>query len=238
MDHYSRGERLYWFVYLEDYAESQLGYDDMHQLEVQVRRPAFEIVLVYDTEECSLDTWLRGQKDRLASVQRVFANVVLGIEIGLHDPAAVVYSLQGLLSRSFPFPLEPEDGVESVQVRRLRMRVVGSGSRRITLEACADRNPDAIYDLLDDVLAGERITRDLLQMVSGSLQIAFKPKGTDKRRRKLTFSVSEPNSCSLKYEERHLVAKDLLKRWGIDVSGPSDVTAADRRRRVQRTLRI
>ena len=238
VDHYRREDRLYWFAYPEDYAVGQLVYDDQHQLQLQTQRPAFEVIFVYNLSERSLDMWLRGDKYVLGDLQRIFGTVILGVDLNFEDRTGVVYDLQGLVSRNFPFPLEPSDGVEAVRVRRLRLRVAGSSNKRITLEANTSENPKAVYDLLDDVLASEMISADRLLVTSAELQLLFRPDADGKRGRSLAFTVSHPNSCSLKYEPRHEVAKMLLKRWEIDVSGRTEDGITEPRRSVQRTLRL
>ncbi len=106
VDHYRRDERLYWFAYPEDYAVGRLVYDYEHQLELQTQRPAFEVIFVYSTEERSLDIWVRGDRYVLSDLQRIFSNVILGVDLPSEDLGGVVYQLDGLLSRNFPFALE------------------------------------------------------------------------------------------------------------------------------------
>lgn len=237
VDHYSRVSRLYWFVYPADYATGTLVFTDDSKLENQTQRPAFEVIFVYSAEEGSLDTWGRGDKETLQHLQGMFASIVLGVELGLGKPKGPVYSLGGLLDRDFPLPLEPEDGVEEVCVRRLRLRVQGGGSRRVTLEADTRGDPSAVYRLLDDVLAGRRLTREQLQVASVSFGLVFSDDGPRGPRR-LVFDVSHPDSCSLRHEPSHDVAKALLKRWGIDVSGCSGDGTPGSGSGPQHTLRV
>ena len=236
VDHYRRGDRLYWFAYPEDYAEGRLIYDDQHRLSIQTQRPAFEVIFVHDPQEQSLDLFVRGDRRTVGDLQRIFGRAILGLE--LEDPEApeATYELKGLLSRDFPLPLELGDGVEQVRVRRLRLGIMGREYMRITLEANARDNPKAIYDLLDDVLAGQRIPRDLLTVVGVNLQMAFRAVAGD-RSRTLSFDVSYPDSCSLKYDPKHETAKALLKRWGIDASGRTQKDPASRRQPVQLHIR-
>ena len=237
VDHYRRGDRLYWFAYPEDYAEGRLIYDEQHRLLLQTQRPAFEVIFVHDPKEQSLDLFARGDRRTVGDLQRVFGRAILGVE--LEDPEApeATYELNGLLSRDFPLPLEPGDGVEQVRVRRLRLGIMGREYKRITLEANVRDNPKAIYGLLDDVLAGQRIPRDLLTVVGVNLQMAFRAVAGN-RSRTLSFDVSYPDSCSLKYDPKHETAKALLKRWGIDGSGRTQKDPASRRRPVQLHNRV
>ncbi len=223
IDHYERGSRLYWFAYPEDYPAGVLVYDEQGELELRTQRPAFEVVFVYCGEEHSLDLFARGGRRTAVELQRLFGRAILGVELREADDAGIVYELDGLLDRDFPFVTEPEDGVAEVRVRRLRLNIMGQHTKRMTLEAGARDHPKSIYDLLDDVLAGDRILRDLLTVQGAGLRMVFRPDARN-RRPVLSFSVSSPDSCSLKHnlDPRHETARKCLKRWSIDVSDRSD----------------
>jgi hypothetical protein len=236
VDHYERGERLYWFAYLEDYAEGRLVFTDQHELVSQTLRPAFEVIFVYSKDERSLDMHVRGDKRTLLELQKIFGRAILGVELDDPRETDFVYELSPLLDRNFPLPVEPEDGVQGARVRRLRLNVMGQGNRRITLQADVRNNPKAVYDLLDDILAGNRIPRELLNVTQAGLQLVFRS-DSDRRTQTLSFDVSFPNSCSLKYDPKHEIAKRYLKRWGLDVSGRAESDLAKRRRPAQFCIR-
>jgi hypothetical protein len=242
VDHWRRDNRLYWFAHPEDYPEGRLIYDEQHELKSETQRPAFDVIFVYCQEEGSLDLYVHGEKETVLDLQRIFGRAILGVELPDPEATGVVYELQRLLDRNVQLPLEPEDGVEEARVRRLRLRIMESQHgnrnrlRRLTLEAGAKDDREAVYDLLDDVLAGERIPREVLMVQHAGLQLVFRPDERG-RRRTLSFDVSHPDSCSLKYEPRHLVAKGLLKRWGLDVSGRAENGPPKRRRSVQHVIR-
>jgi len=236
-DHYARGERLYWFVYPEDYAEGRLVYDDSHELQVETQRPAFEIVFVYDRADGSLDTSVSGVKKTLESLQGVFCAVVLGVEPDLVDRTEVVYQLDDLLSSNFPFEVRPEDGVDEVGVRLLRLELVGAGRPRITIEVEAGAGNHVLYELLDEVLTSTRTSRDAVRVTKATLRLQFRHEDGG-RPRALSFYVTHPDGCSLKHEAAHEVARELLKRWGIDVSGRAEDGSDLPKRTVQRTFRV
>ena len=94
---------------------------------------------------------------------------------------------------------------------------MGSGKKRIILEADARRDRNAVYDLLDDIVGSDKIPVELLTLTQVRLQLVFR--GDAKRREKtITFDVTAPDLCSLKYDPKHEIAKKYLKSWGIDVS--------------------
>lgn len=235
VDHYDREGKLYWFCYPEDYAHGFLIYDEAHKLHPSIQRPAFEVIFVYSQAECSLDVYVEGDQKIVAEMQRIFGRTILGLELPHMEKPGIVYELNGLLDKNFPFSTEPTDRVEEVRIKELKLRIMGQGNRRIALESDCSDGPKAVYSLLDDVLAGGTILRDLLALQHVRIQLLFR---ADERNRKrtLTFEVSHPNSCSLKYDPRHITAKELLKRWGVDVSGRAENSPPKHRRSIQSCL--
>ena len=235
VDQWARGNRLYWFAYLDDYAEARMVYEK-GEMRRAVQRPVFEVIFTYCDEERSLDVFARGGAEKIAHLQRLFGQAILGVELDEQSGRRVTYELGKLLNRDCPLPFSAADGIEAVRVRRLRLKVIGSGNRRITVEANARHDPRAVYDLIDDVLAGERIPRDLLVVQQAGLQLVFR-RDSGRRRSTLSFDVSHPSSCSLKHEAKHEAARELLKRWGIDVSGRAQDNPVKRGRAVQTRIR-
>jgi len=99
------------------------------------------------------------------------------------------------------------------------------------------RDAKEIYDLLERVLSGLGVSEDLLEVRSASLQLVF-PGGGRRRDEKLTFHVSHPNSCSLKCEPKHEIAKGLLKRWKLDVSADSENDPCERGQPAQQVIDV
>lgn len=235
IEHYARSDRLYWFAYASDYADSRLVFEG-NEMESRTERPAFQIVFVYSAEERSLEISLKGNRQRLLDLQCIFGNVVLGVDLRYKDLSRLIYDLGCLKDRKFKLLLKPEDGVDSVTVRKLRLRIIGRDNDRITLEANTKQKPQAVYDLLDIIIASDELSLDLIQVISVRLALAFRAKDREAART-VVFDVSTPDSCSLKHDPRHYVARNLLKRWGIDVSASSENDAADARLPVQFTNR-
>lgn len=236
IEYYKRGDRHYWFARPEDYAVSTLIYDEEHKLSKQTQRPAFEVIFVYSESERSLDIRANGSKETLLDLQTIWGRAILECELGDPPADSVVYELDALRNRDFQFTLEPEDRVSEVRVKRLKLKVMGS-EHRITLEVPARRDPTEIYDLLERVLRGLDLSNDLLRVVSAGIQLVFPGVGT-RREEKLTFNVSHPDSCSLKCEPKHEIAKNLLKRWKLDVSGDSEGDPDESGQPAQRIIHV
>lgn len=225
VEHYSRGDRLYWFAYPQDYAGTSIEYDEVGQFRRRTQRPAFEVIFVYSFEENSLDLFVRGSWRIVRDLQEIWGRTILGCELGEPEKLGVVYQLNALKRRDFPFAFDLEDGIREVHVRKLRLRVMGKGNRRIVLEANVRDAPEGVYDLLDEVTSSDGISLELVDVTQVGFQFLFYAEGR-RGTQTLNFDVTYPNSCSLKYDPKHEIAKKYLREWGIDVSGSAQPALA------------
>ena len=218
VDHFIRAQTQdYFFVYLSDFANTHVNFDESGNLHRDTERRAFEVVFAYDRNAGVLETFAKGGKKVIEPMQRIFCSVVLGSPLKPEAPGKAPYALDGLLNRTFGFDTDPEDEIESVSVRGLRLSVIGRKRGRITLEADPQKGPNSIYDMLEEDLNKERLPLSVLQVSKVTLHVARNVPG---RGGSLTFSVALPNSCDLKSkrEELRLLGEKYLKRWKIDVA--------------------
>ncbi len=238
VDHWKRGDRLYWFARTEDYGQAPLGYDEQHELTPQPQRSVFDVIFQY----CETNGWLallvKGDKQTRQDLQKLFGEEILRVKLPQQVTEPVTYQLDALMDRSFPLAVGAEDGVETVKVKRLRLRVVGAAKRSITLEADSEIDPKAVYGMLDDLLAKSELGLEVIELTGVGLQLVFRPNERGKRR-VLSFYVGYPNSCSLHSGDPLCdVAEKLLRRWGIDVAAHDQNSPATRRRSLQRGLEL
>lgn len=215
VDHYERGSKLYWFAYPEDYATASLEYDSIIGLDRRVSRPAFELIYVLDRDFGTLEIYVQGDKNKVRNLQEIWGRAILNTELGEDVKTSITLDLNPLKDRRFPLKIDVSSIVESVRIRKMRFSIIGAERKRITLETGPD---DDIYNLIDDFLIGNKIFKDILNVT----QVGFQFKFIDTGRRgakTLSFDVSWPNSCSLKHEPKHDIARDHLIAWGIDVTG-------------------
>lgn len=218
VDHFIRAQTQdYFFVYLSDYADTYVNFDESGKFQRNTERRAFEVVFAYDRENGVLEMFARGGKKVIEPLQHIFCSVVLGCPLKPDTSGKAPYALDGLLNRSFGFDTDPEDEIESVTVRGLRLSVIGRKRGRITLEADPQKGPTSIYDMLDEDLNKERLPLSVLQVTKVTLHMSRKAPG---RGGSFTFSVALPNTCDLKSkrEELRLLGEKYLKRWKIDVA--------------------
>jgi len=218
VEHFPRGnDHDYYFVYLSDYADTYINFDDAGNFQRTPERRAFEVVFAYDRDAGTLETYAKGGKKAIQPLQRVFARVILGESIGSEDPNERPYEFDRLLDSRFSFPTDPEDGIEEVSVRCLRLSILGRRRGRITLEADPEKGRDHIYEMLEEDLNRKRLPKSILHVTKATLN--FKLNG-HRRSRSLTFNTAYPNSCDLKSkrEDLRLLGEKYLKRWQIDVA--------------------
>jgi len=146
-----RGELDYFFAYPEDYSQQSIEWLN-GEFVPRPHNPAFEVIYVYSQKEGSLDLHFRGSYKAIEPLQGMFATAILKLGELPPDPKdARVYDLNPLLQRSFNFTYAVGSGIEKVTVKRLRISSRVKKGDRITLEADTTENPDAVYDLLDQI---------------------------------------------------------------------------------------
>jgi hypothetical protein len=215
---YLRGGRHhYYFAYPDDYTDTYIGHTEEGMFVRRAQKRAFEVVFVYDPQDGVLDLFAKGDRQLKADLQQIFCLVILGESVGPEQPRRLAYELNGLMDRGFAFPTDPEDGIEEVRVRRLRLSVIGNGNRRVILEADPKGPVEDVYDLMDETLTRELPRGRVFNVTQATLEFRFTPKGRE-RPKALVFEVSFPNCSTLKSkrEEHRLLGEKYLKRWGID----------------------
>jgi hypothetical protein len=215
---YRRGDLDYFFAYPEDYSQQRVEWVD-GIFDRRPHHPAFEVVYVYSQRDGTLDLNFRGVYKAVEPLQGMFAAAILKLrELPPEPRDKRVYDLNPLRDRNFQFMYEPESGIERVAVKEMRLSSRIKDGDRITLEADASRNPHAIYDLLERV--GQSVSLKLYDVtlveISASIQTA-----ANKPSKRITFRVTYPNSCSLKYDDLDLRLRDMLARSGIEPKEPA-----------------
>lgn len=216
---YRRGDRDYFFAYPEDYSQQSAEWVG-GEFDRRPHNPAFEIVFVYSQKEGSLDLNFRGAKRAVEPLQSLFATVILKLKELPPDPKDKrVYELTKFSQKNFNFVFSPSSGINSIEVRKLRLSSRMKGEK-IILEA---EGTDAIYDLLDRLKKSISLSMYNVTLVELVASVAM---DTDKPSKKVPFRITYPNSCSLKYDEIGLKLRDMLEASGIEPKEPPAPTDA------------
>jgi hypothetical protein len=216
---FRRGELDYFFAYPEDYSQQGIEWVD-GQFERRPHNPAFEVVYVYSKKEGSLDLNFRGSYKTIEPLQGIFATAILKLPELPPDPKdGRVYDLNPLRQKSFSFVYDVGSGIQGVIVKKLRLSSKVKKGDRITLEADASNDADAIYDLLAQV--SKAVPLHLYNVTQVEISASLTA-GVDKPPKVVTIRITHPNSCSLKYDERDLKLREMLHASGIEPKEPTE----------------
>lgn len=94
---YKRGKLDYFFAFPEDYAHASIDWEGT-TLKRSARHPAFEIIFVYSQDEGKISLYMKGSRDTKKEVRALFADTILGLELGEFVEDERVYELAS------PFP--------------------------------------------------------------------------------------------------------------------------------------
>lgn len=221
---FRRGELDYFFAYPEDYSQQSVEWVE-GEFARRPHNPAFEVIYVYSEKDGTLDLNFRGAYKAVEPLQGMFATEILKLSELPPDPADDrVYDLNPLRERNFQFVYEPGSGIERVVARKMRIASRIKHGDRITVEADDSKNKHAIYDLLDKI--GQSVPLRLYNVTQVELSATVKF-AVDKRPKQVTFRITYPNSCSLKYDDLDLKLREMLVRSGIEPKEPAQESLAE-----------
>ena len=221
---FRRGELDYFFAYPEDYSQQSIEWVN-GEFDRRPHNPAFEVIYVYSQKEGSIDINFRGSYKAIEPLQGMFAQAILKLDGLPPDPRdESVYDLNPLLQKGFNFIYDAGSGIERVTVKKLRLSSRVISGDRITLEADSSDNPDAVYDLLEEIRASLRLEMYNVTQVELAASVV---KDADKPAKKVTIRITYPNSCSLRYDEIGLRLRTMLEASGIEPKEPPENAGAE-----------
>ncbi len=214
---YRRNQKEYFFAYPEDFAQTAVEWVG-NTLKNQARHPAFEIIFVYCEAEGSLDVYAPKNPKAVPALQAMFAEHILKLEgLGKAGADKSVYELAPVVDDQFEFKIEPSSGIASVLVTRLRVTLKRDPKQRVTVEADAYKDSDAVYSLLDSL---KLPPYDVTQL---SIKVTFDAVG-GARAKTRSFNITYPNSCALNHDGNDLKIRQMLALSGLE---PRAVTTDD-----------
>lgn len=211
---YRRGRLDYFFAYPEDYVHSSIEYDGP-KFKRTARHPAFEIIFVYSQDEGKISLYMKGDSETKKTIRALFADMILGLQLDEFVEDVRVYDFSPLQEKNPPFVFSPDSGIESVAVKKLRLKINGT-KERITLETSPDNNPNAIYELRDKLCLSIPLSQ--MTIIQVGIVVTFIPNPRTGKKRTRSFEISWPNSCSLSYEGKDAIIRKMLIDSGIEPS--------------------
>jgi len=213
-----RNDLDYYFAYPEDYSKQSIEWVN-DTFAPRPHNPAFEIVYIWSEKEGTLDLNFRGDYKRIEPLQAMFAQAILKLPELPPDPKDNrVYDLNQLRQKDFGFTFDAGSGIENVAVKMLRLSSKVRAGDKITVEANADDNPDAVYELLAKI--GQSVPLHLYNVTQVELTASVVMKGGAKAK-KIPIKLTWPNSCSLKYDELGDKLRDMLAASNIEPKEPA-----------------
>lgn len=200
-------------IYREGLADQEFAFEE-GELVQRAHHPVIEAAMTYETATGVIEVVSKDRETREELV-RLMARALLDHEFQGEKVALKIYDLSPLLRR-FAFPTDSADGIESVEVKQLRLMPIDDASERVTLECLRKASRD-IWSMAagrfgaSDPLAGGWVA------TQARLTIKFQPRGDARRGRTLPLTITMPNGCNLKEqtEDEQLIGDRYLRRWGI-----------------------
>ncbi len=219
---YRRGERDYFFAFPEDHAQRSIEWVD-GEFHPRPHNPAFEIVFVYAQKEGTLDLNFRGSRKAIEALQGMFAQAILKLDELPPDPKDErVYDLQALAKPDFDFAHPVGSGIGTVVVKKLRLSSRVRAGDRITVESDSTNNRQAIYELVGQIQKSLPLHLYNVTQVELAATV-FVAEG--KPPKTVSFRITHPNSCSLKYDDLDLTLRQMLEDSGIEPKAPAEAPA-------------
>ncbi|MEJ5260933.1 MAG: hypothetical protein WHS88_12170 [Anaerohalosphaeraceae bacterium] len=204
--------RYCFFAYPEDYPKRDLTYRSS-RLVSDVRRPVLEIVFVYEPENGNLKVHASRMR-KVEVMQAAFCQAILGLP-GIPSGSTRVYDLAKLLDPSFRFPTDPEDLVEEVSLKMLKVTLDQNYNRKITCEGNPQNGgAELVQNMISEAITACGGKDSFIKVMSAKISMKFKaPEGG--RKRSVTFILTVPSGSTLEDKPHHHIARKYLEKWGL-----------------------
>jgi len=209
---YKRGKLDYFFVYPEDYAHASIEWEDS-TFKRSARHPAFEIIFVYAQDEGKISLYMKGGMATKKEIRALFADTILGLELGEFVEDDSVYDLAQLQDSNLSFQFSADSGIQSVAIKKFRLAINGT-KERITLEANPAQNHNAIYELRDKLC--QTIPLSQMTITQVGIVVNYISEPATGRVSTRSFDINWPNSCSLKHDGKDAIFRKMLMASGIE----------------------
>jgi hypothetical protein len=200
------------FAYPEDYTTSELQYEG-DVLARRSRKSVFHVVFVFRPDEGILEICGPGQKNDIQVLQEVFCRHALEMDRLPPPMNDRCFDLNGLKSPDFGFPTNPEDNIEKVEVVALRMNFVATPRKRISFEQDPNSN-ETLHAWIRAMVKDQLMPLKMMDVSYARLRVTWRVLEGEPAKQ-LTFSVTVPDSTTLRDLPLHNVVKPYLKAWKL-----------------------
>ena len=200
-------------VYLEGLPSTSMEFSEGNVVRRSLR-PAIEVALVYAPETGSIDIVAKAGKELREAVARAFVEELFPADAEL-EPVKLRQVDLSKLAPHPQFPVDPEDGITSVNLVMLRLAPDGEYGR-ITLETGA-KAQRSLSDKAQDWFGHRNPLRHAPRIIKAKLTIRFERQPGQRRGRTLPVELTEPHGCNLRDRSDHerLVGEKYLRRWNL-----------------------
>lgn len=221
IDHAAVGEETDYFFIKMDAPRSLRLQVRGNKIEDAPFHPAFEIVFVHHRLTGELNLLADGGKKITEPLRKAYSEVMHGIEPPDLREDPIPYNLDGLLNVHKRFDFDPNDGIESIALKKLYIQPVNQRVRSIMLQGDLGTSDRDIYVTAQAELR-KALSPDNYVVSRAEFQIKFS-KGGKIPKSSVSFYVSSPRGDNFKNELLVVqgLIKKLLKQWGIDATEPA-----------------
>lgn len=201
-------------IYREGRPDDLLRFDDLGSLVRQAYRPVFEAAITYEPATGAIEVIANDKQTRIEIVKAAVTHL-LGIEFREDRLPLRCYDLSVLLS-PHDFPTDPEDGIEDVDVRELRLMPIDDSDFRVTLEKPA-RAGETIWTKAAERFGEHTPLSEAYVVTRAKLAVKLARRPGGDRRRTLALTITWPHGCDLKDRTatEQMIGDKYLRRWGI-----------------------
>ena len=200
-------------IYREGLPDDQFAFNDSGVLVRRPYRPVFEAAMTYEPSTGVIEVVANDGKSR-AELAHFLTRDLIGIEFRGEKVPLRKYDLDVLL-RPHAFPTDPEDGIESVEIKLLRLVPFDNNGERVTLE-CLRGTDRTIWSMASERFGANDPLAGGWRATQAKLTIKLRPKGDSKRGKSLPLAITM-YGCNLREqtEAEQLIGEKYLRRWGI-----------------------
>ena len=211
-------------VYVEERAQSELGFGSENTLERRVVPKVMEVGLVCNDKDRIVEICAKGGRKIRDQYAEAFAKHFAPQTTAPAEVPRRSVNLH-LLKEEPRFEIDPADGIERVEVSSLDFRPSGGGCTRFEKRG----KEETLYQFLDRRFKNlSPLKTGGWEIIGTTIRIILAPK-EGQRRRTLTVTLRAPNTITLpnKTETDRQFVFGLLERWKLLAPAPSPQEAIE-----------